>query len=354
MTPKPHILPLIILLAALSCSRVDIPSDQGERVAIGFTVEAGAPATRADGTMDLEALKEKGFGVFACYTGIHRYSESSVTADFMHNQEVVWDTTNQLWSYAPLKYWPNDSHFVSFFAYAPYSDGDAFSPDTHPEGYCIPNFCSPQELSDPWVLYRVNPNPQHQVDLVYALPLLDEAKRSVGSRLRFSLRHALSNVGEELTVKCDESLKEEVRNGVGTLYDEAQLILTSVSLCGTLTEKARLVLWNRGQANWEPVLSESPMLTTDWLEVFSGEHTLFTATSGESSTWRGTGKGIFFIPLEVNENAQSVTVRIAYTVRQTVDGNVTDAHRSSEVTLPLKDYAQEGKTLKLNITLQNL
>ena len=57
----------------------------------------------------------------------------------MYNQHVTWNSTNTLWEYSPLKYWPNDfadndvdaqtpaaqgsttyGGKVSFFAYAPY------------------------------------------------------------------------------------------------------------------------------------------------------------------------------------------------------------------------------------------
>lgn len=59
--------------------------------------------------------------------------------NFMYNQHVTWNSTNTLWEYSPLKYWPNDfadndvdaqtpaaqgsttyGGKVSFFAYAPY------------------------------------------------------------------------------------------------------------------------------------------------------------------------------------------------------------------------------------------
>ena len=39
----------------------------------------------------------------------------------MHNQMVKFDGTNNVWTYSPVKYWPNrQNDKISFFAYAPY------------------------------------------------------------------------------------------------------------------------------------------------------------------------------------------------------------------------------------------
>lgn len=78
-----------------------------------------------------------GFGVFAYYTN-GDYSSTTSIPNFMYNQQVVGSAgATPTWSYAPIKYWPNetqrDSETVggtydistnkaklSFFAYAPY------------------------------------------------------------------------------------------------------------------------------------------------------------------------------------------------------------------------------------------
>ena len=48
-----------------------------------------------------------GFGVFACYTGLHRYGDVDAQPDFMYNQKVESNNSGTTWTYSPLKYWPN-------------------------------------------------------------------------------------------------------------------------------------------------------------------------------------------------------------------------------------------------------
>ena len=135
-----------------------------ENNAITFgTYVGGASSTRAGqtGSITTDALKtgthkDYGFGVFAYYTGKVTYSATNgssptLAPNFMFNQQVKWDkdaaagsVTN--WTYAPLKYWPNEvadgsiddqnndsgndpattdysnGGNLTFFAYAPYVD----------------------------------------------------------------------------------------------------------------------------------------------------------------------------------------------------------------------------------------
>ena len=96
-------------------------------------------ATRAavEGETTLATMQtsaDDGFGVFASYTGMHKYSAVTVKPDFMYNDHVFWNSTPGVWEYSPLRYWPNGEgdvdgltgnvpHYVSFFAYAPFSHG---------------------------------------------------------------------------------------------------------------------------------------------------------------------------------------------------------------------------------------
>ena len=97
---------------------------------VQFGVQTTQMLTRATsggtlGVIDTEDLliKKQGFGVFGCYTGALVYESSTVTPDFMYNQQVNGEKvgTEYVWSYNPVKYWPNEGK-VSFFAYAPYVD----------------------------------------------------------------------------------------------------------------------------------------------------------------------------------------------------------------------------------------
>lgn len=156
-------------VALASCSDSDLvgniaSSQQTEQPqAVEFGTYMGTTATRAgyEGNMTTNLLKDGtttgGFGVFAYYTGRNTYGQqqgttystetnpqTNIAPNFMYNQQVTWDNTNEKWTYAPVKYWPNEvsttsdddqnddsSNYpaytdgtnggnVSFFAYAPY------------------------------------------------------------------------------------------------------------------------------------------------------------------------------------------------------------------------------------------
>lgn len=71
-------------------------------------------------------LQETGFGAYAFYTkdkriGVDNFAslDESNKAIVMLNQEVEWDDTK--WTYSPMRFWPGNQNYMSFFAYAPYN-----------------------------------------------------------------------------------------------------------------------------------------------------------------------------------------------------------------------------------------
>lgn len=156
----------LILMAAASafvltgCTETDLSSDtslakESAPSAIQFSAATrNAGTTRATGgvagNITTKSLKtgdhSEGFGVVAYHTNTSAWSTVNTTAipSFMWNQQVKWNTTNSVWSYSPVKFWPNDfsegkvddsqgagqdnnnaygsqnGGKVSFFAYAPY------------------------------------------------------------------------------------------------------------------------------------------------------------------------------------------------------------------------------------------
>lgn len=130
-----------------------IPVEIGTYVGKSAQTRSGWTGDITDSELKL-AAKANGFGVFAYFTENTDYPNVTATAtpapsapldanantaNFMYNQHVSWDATNSLWTYSPLKYWPNDfastavdaqtpaaqgstayGGKVSFFAYAPY------------------------------------------------------------------------------------------------------------------------------------------------------------------------------------------------------------------------------------------
>ena len=125
----------IILFAAFAavmagCAKNDVKTAVLPEGAVSFGAYTGRVQTKAGVTDDinLDALKEHGFGVFATFTGTDKYEASD--NNFMYNQKVAYGTS--AWEYSPIRYWPNPTggqeakdQYVSFFAYAPYCEPGA-------------------------------------------------------------------------------------------------------------------------------------------------------------------------------------------------------------------------------------
>lgn len=380
-------LALTLLLAA--CSTIDDSQDGCPEAqvssgnpdgAIAFSIDEGS--TRAakntlttDGSGANEAsLQTLGFGVFASYTGLHKYSESTVKPDFMYNDRIHWDTDK--WTYSPLRYWPNgegeapsgmadNPHYVSFFAYAPYSDGDSSDPATNPAGYCIPSFSNNHELGDPWLIYRIidQENLDKQVDLAYAMNL-DEYRHVPNQAVSFSFNHALACFGDKVTIALDKkddpddsSEPDKAQEALERL-ENVEVVLTNVSIDYALTNKAKLVLWNNGDPYWQPVLSEQMIAyrTVTFLDETSHPdgYTLFSRsgwTTDDSLNKNDDGKfcwestedhAIFFIPLEVEGYPQTATLSVTYDVL--VDGVKDETMSKTKSTvLKLNQYYSDFK-----------
>lgn len=338
---------LLAVLAVAACDPLEQEREQ-ELVPVNFSAEVAGdmPATRAVNMQDLSKLKDAGFGVFGCYTGLHTYAESSVSTDFMHNQHVVWDARTSHWIYEPVKYWPGEEgHYVSFFAYAPYSDGSQ---------ECIPSFIFDHEVADPWILYRLAADVNNQVDLLYADPLLDRKRPTVSEPLTFTFKHALACVGDTVRIACSDNLRStlqaQVDDGICT---EIKVVLKKVTMTYTLTAKGRLVLWNRGSANWSVVQSEE-VLTTRSVNLPVNEYQLWNYTSGAElhTKWTDKGHGVFCIPAEINGYAQVAEITVEYDIVR--KGAPSSLSRSTSGSLALKPYVQEGKVLNINIEINKL
>ena len=313
---------LLALLASASCTEMEQPVREETPISFSAVVSGDMPATKAEGMIDESRLKAAGFGVFGCYTGLYRYSESDVNSSFMYNQKVKWVSGDGRWEYEPVKYWPGEEdHYVSFFAYAPYSPGDGTG--------CIPSYVRYQETGDPWILYRIADRIADQVDLLYATPLLDQTRPAVNERLEFNFKHALACVGEKVTVSTN------VTNSNYVIH------LKEVSIDYTLTAKGRLVLWNKGSANWSAVLSEN---------VVTVRSVSLLTAGNESLPKTFTDQGLFCIPVEAAGYPQKATVKVTYIIDYN-DSTIPDVERSTTAELPLKGLIEEGKVLDININL---
>jgi len=195
-------------LALASCSETDElalnqVAQQSEKGGIQFDVytqraitRAGTPGNAEAGQYGIttQSLKtgahKDGFGVFAYYTSNSEYDTNSSTPNFMYNQQVKWDGQKSVWTYEPVKYWPNefgDAAFsddfdkVSFFAYAPWVPftvntgipvvgDDATSEDIAlQQKKNIVGTIKNNTSGDPYLKYVVDTDPATSVDLLWGV-----------------------------------------------------------------------------------------------------------------------------------------------------------------------------------------
>lgn len=177
----------LIALAALAfvgCAKDEVKSSVDN--AIEFGTYLGRDAQTKGSVFDTEDMKTQGFGVFAYYTDQQRYS-AAAKPNFMYNEEVTYVGT--AWTYAPVKYWPNEAtDYVSFFAYAPYD-----------ESYTVP------DSGDPIIDFTVPADVTSHIDLVAAENThINCQKQAVNDVVLFTFKHALSRVGFKVEAVMDE------------------------------------------------------------------------------------------------------------------------------------------------------
>ena len=324
--------------------------------------------------MNNDLLQTKGFGVMACYTGLHGYSDSNVRPDFIYNQHVTYD--NGEWTYTPVKYWPNgegevdgntgsNKHYVSFLAYAPYSNDQSPDPANNPADYCIPTFSKQGEIGNPWLTYRLHTDVANQVDLLYAAhtntnPILDWTKPEINTKVKFEFHHALGCVGDLVTVKLSDALKNQVDSRVAGFVTNCKVEVTGFEIDYFLTSKARLVLWNKGEVNWQTILSETPTCTRHVTLVDPNNNedvvTVYEKKKNESSYTERTepwvGKGVYYIPIELANYTQTATVTLTYRV-STYNGSSwkKEFEKDGTAVIVLRDYGKAGEHIYINVSL---
>jgi hypothetical protein len=384
---------LVLLTAACTTSEDDSSLAEGGSVTVAFDAKMGSSVSQGAATRtprnaieDNAALSTKeGFGVFACYTGLHKYEDSNVHPDFMYNEHVFSNDNGATWIYSPLKYWPNgegevagltgiNPHYVSFMAYAPWCD------DTHPN-YCITSFSLQGEVGNPWLTYRLAYQTKEeeeflgrQVDLLYATQL-DQKKPTIAYRVPFVFNHALACVGDKITIECSSGLKSQIQGRINGTITKAKVVVSSLKIEYTLTSKGRLVLWSKDEANWQTIFSEDPvcMRILNFLKIDDSSddvavHTFDSTDKTGGSTGTATpsphvieGKGVYYIPAELSNYVQTAVVSVAYHV-STYNGStwVDDEERTGAATIKLHDYKnsvpekdayRSGKHLYINVSL---
>ena len=355
----------LLVTACSSDSLTDDKDDKGFEMPqlsdnpIRFSVADSVAGTRA--VNEISAFNAGSeIGVFASYTGNLKYHLTTVSSNYMYNQKVTLSTSGN-WEYEPIKYWPNNTdEYISFFAYAPYEG-------TPSNTTCVMGFSPKDEKGDPWLVYQLAADPAYQVDLLYGVnnaetptPWYDQQKPAVGDKLKFYFKHALACVGDVINIKISDALNEKLGN-----RNYAKVYINKLTIKYTnLTEKAKLVLNSSADPNWMAVVSGMITTTRTVTVPMSGVpdalrgttktsaaeyQAYFTANSGitDSGTEISSGKGLFYIPLQVEPDPAQAVITLDYQVINNAGSSYTGS-ASTSFDLNLNNV---GKKQGITITL---
>lgn len=323
--------------------------------AVGFDVytPAATNETRAglQGTMTTSRLQRLeaqggGFGVYAFLSvdgdiasgddHAGKYTSPTPNApDFMVNEKLLWNATNQGWYYNPLKYWPNETdkdsqnsnaemeaiggnkHLdrLTFFAYAPYvpTTTDVITPGitniTDANGQLERyNTATKDDTSDPTIGYMASLNdPNKAVDLVWGvapaggltytavngrtvtvkegMPLIDMTKPDVNTTMKFLFNHALARIGVKAVAAVDQ-----VGAG-GKLDPNTRITIDKITLNGYFGVTGDLNLNNSiaNVANWTKI-NGVPLESTTSLSALGTQTITLTANASGEGTYNAIAK----------------------------------------------------------------
>ena len=299
-------------LALVACNKEQKFAEEpkADAIAVGFDIYAARGIDTKTGfsgpIKDTDVLKgTEGFGVFAYYTNGSEYDSNSLP-NFMYNQQVKWDGSSA-WTYAPVKYWPNEyganavadeRDKVSFFAYAPYvevtpSNGKITAP-VEETTWGITGLTRNTANGDPMVKYMVSFERDKQVDLLWGVapseaeapgwetsnenspqvflkgsPWLnvERPKTAADQKLKFVFMHALSG----LAVNIDADPDIATHDGTTAIAAGTKVYVRSVTFSG-FALKGALNLNNTIQAlpYWKDYAGVDDLMTGEDVTIFDG------------------------------------------------------------------------------------
>lgn len=293
------------MVLSTGCSNDEVVNDFSQDNAIEFGTYVGRDAVSRASVITTENLKgasSTGFGVFAYYTAQNAYkSGDAFDPNFMKNEQVQWNTTNNKWEYSPLKYWPNNAKDkVSFIAYAPWQD--SFSLDDTGNGKYT---------------YTVADEVTSQIDLLWSKSQnFNITKQSIDGDVKFEFAHALSKIG--FTINAGIDLTEK-----GGKLDENTTIYVDKVTLGSLYSKGTMDM-SKATAEWSDRRGD---VTYTWDYVNDGTANELQNNTLTSTTEFGTGKEKQLIKddaylMTIPQKDKTITVTVTYRVF-TKDENLT-------------------------------
>ena len=313
--------------------------------AVGFDVytPAATNVTRSGqvGTMTTDRLQRTeanggGFGVYAYLvadtdpaaeaTSYKPSRTTPIAPNFMVNEKVLWNPTNQGWYYNPLKYWPNETNNdsqntnasmesitgnkhldrLTFFAYAPYVALELTNNTEPGIGLLTQNDGKLQDGSDnvieASVGYRASlDDPEKVVDLLWGVapagglsytavngttvkvnegePLIDMTKPDVNTTMKFLFNHALARIGINVVAAVDQ-----VGAGGDLNTEKTRITIDNVTLTGKFGETGVLNLDNpkANVANWANIntTTNDNVITSSTKEIEGSTTLTLSADAG--------------------------------------------------------------------------
>ena len=161
-------------------------TNYGHTIVYGLDTDNDGNVEFHDGLETESEFKSKGFGVYAFYTGTHEVGESQTPKGIaepteiedkeivMLNQQVTWDNVNNKWSYTPMQFWPASTGYMSFFAYAPFSETDhpyigTIDVDYSVQGSGSMEGATTYNKGKPVILPTIEWNYEEQKDLIWGM-----------------------------------------------------------------------------------------------------------------------------------------------------------------------------------------
>lgn len=380
-----------LVLGACSKNEVNLNETASNAVSFGVYVpRTTAVKAGSDGIISTAQIlaNKGGFGIFAYHTDGTTYAAAAIKPNFMYNQHVEGtDADAPVWSYSPIKYWPNEFGTnaastnvdrLSFFAYGPYVEVTPATgiPTANPVGQGITALSTNAAAGDPVVSYEVaDTDPAGAVDLVWGVassteasavqnaptlvegkPYIDMTKQTTNGKVTFNFRHALTGVGVNVQAFFDDvnNPSNFTDESTGTLAAGTKITIESVTLSGFDYYATGDLNLNNTAAN-TPKWENLPAAAASFAITGAIAATLKDSGAAEEQTVAGVTKtkvnlitGVapaatdpYYMLIPTGNNTDAVTVEIVYYVT-TVDGNLDGG-----ISRVQNDIKKESITLQL-------